>query len=176
MHTNFLSALKLIQSYLSERKQRSKINQHIVLGRKFFLGLPTDLYFVQFYLTFFSVIWFLLCKLLIYQILLTTAQLMMQVAILTRSYFTFKNYHFKHLSNKTKKKLRALARVTLYITLEKKKIVMNFFFNAQFSYCPLIWMLHSRKNNNKNKHLHEPCLRLICSDKKFSYENLLEKD
>ena len=128
MHTNFLSALKLIQSYLSERKQRSKINQHIVLGRKFFLGLPTDLYFVQFYLTFFSVIWFLLCKLLIYQILLTTAQLMMQVAILTRSYFTFKNYHFKHLSNKTKKKLRALARVTLYITLEKKKIVMNFFF------------------------------------------------
>ena len=36
--------------------------------------------------------------------------------------------------------------------------------------------LHSRKNNNKIKHLHELCLRLIYSDKKSSYENLLEKD
>ena len=37
-------------------------------------------------------------------------------------------------------------------------------------------MLHSHKNNNKIKHLHERCLRLIYSDKKSSYENLLEKD
>ena len=63
------------------------------------------------------------------------------------------------------------------MTLEKKKkIVMNPFFNAQFNYCPFIWMLHGRKNNNKIKHLHERCLRLIYSDKKSSYENLLEKD
>ena len=37
-------------------------------------------------------------------------------------------------------------------------------------------MLHSRENNNKIKYLHERCLRLIYSDKKPSYENLLEKD
>ena len=37
-------------------------------------------------------------------------------------------------------------------------------------------MLHSRKKNNKTKHLHKQCLRLIYSDKKSSYENLLEKD
>ena len=41
-------------------------------------------------------------------------------------------------------------------------------------------MLHSRKNNNKIKHLHERCLRLTYSmhaysDKRSSYENLLEK-
>ena len=81
-----------------------------------------------------------------------------------------------HLCNKTSKKLRALARVTPYMTLEKKKIVMNSFFNAHFNYSPLFWMLHSRKNNNKIKHLHELCLRLTYSDKKSSYENLLEKD
>ena len=84
--------------------------------------------------------------------------------------------HVKHLCNKANKKLRALARVTPYITLEKKKIIMNSFFNAQFNHCPLIWMLHSRKNNNKIKHLDERCLRLIYSDKKSSYEKLLEKD
>ena len=37
-------------------------------------------------------------------------------------------------------------------------------------------MLHSHKNNNKIKHLHKQCLRLIYSDRKSSYANLLEKD
>ena len=37
-------------------------------------------------------------------------------------------------------------------------------------------MLHSRKNNNKIKYLDERCLRLIYSDKRLSYEKILEKD
>ena len=37
-------------------------------------------------------------------------------------------------------------------------------------------MLHSRKNNNKIKHLDERCLRLIYSDKRLSCEKILEKD
>ena len=44
--------------------------------------------------------------------------------------------HVNHLCNKANKKLRALARVTSYMTLEERKIVMNSFFNAQFIYCP----------------------------------------
>ena len=53
---------------------------------------------------------------------------------------------------------------------------MNSFFNAQFNYCPLIWMSQSRSNNNKIKHLHDRCLRLIYNDKQSSYEELLIKD
>ena len=53
---------------------------------------------------------------------------------------------------KSNKKLRALARVTPFMALEKKKkTVMNSFFNAQVNYCPLIWMLDSHKNNTKIK-------------------------
>ena len=37
-------------------------------------------------------------------------------------------------------------------------------------------MLHSRSNNNKIKHLHERCLRIIYNDKQSSYEELLIKD
>ena len=37
-------------------------------------------------------------------------------------------------------------------------------------------MLHSRENNHKIINLHERCLRLIYSEKKSSYGNLLEKD
>ena len=69
-----------------------------------------------------------------------------------------------------------VARATSYMNIEKRKLLMNSFFNAQFNYCPLIWMLHSRCNNNKIKHLHERCLRLTYCDKTSSYEELLEKD
>ena len=53
---------------------------------------------------------------------------------------------------------------------------MNAFFNAQFNYCLLIWMLHSCQNSSKIEHLHERYLRLIHNDKLSSYEELLEKD
>ena len=60
------------------------------------------------------------------------------------------------------------------MNLQKRKVLMNAFFNAQFNYCPLIWMLHSHQNNNKIKHLHEWCLCLI--HKLSSYEEFQEKD
>ena len=53
---------------------------------------------------------------------------------------------------------------------------MNSVFNAQFIYCPLILMLHSRSKDNKIKHLHESCLQLIYKDKQTSCEDLLIKD
>ena len=84
--------------------------------------------------------------------------------------------HIQDLCNKANRTLRALARATPYMNPQKRKVLMNAFFNAQFNYCPLIWMLHSRQNNNKIKHLHERCLRLIHNDKLSSYEELLEKD
>ena len=64
-----------------------------------------------------------------------------------------------------RKKLRALARATPYMNVQKRKVLMSAFFNAQFNYCWLIWMLHSRQNYNKIKDLHERCLRLIHNDK-----------
>ena len=53
---------------------------------------------------------------------------------------------------------------------------MKAFFMAQFSYCPLIWMFHSRKLNNKINKLHERCLRIVYSDNTSSFEELLETD
>ena len=38
------------------------------------------------------------------------------------------DYHVKHLCNKANKKLRALARVTPYMTQKRKKVVINSFF------------------------------------------------
>ena len=48
------------------------------------------------------------------------------------------------------------------------------FLNPQFKYSLYIWMPHSHNNDNKIKYLHKIYLRLIYSDKKSLYSNLLE--
>ena len=53
---------------------------------------------------------------------------------------------------------------------------MNAFFNAQFNYCPLTWMFHSRKLNNKTNKLHERCLRIVYNNNTSTYKELLETD
>ena len=64
----------------------------------------------------------------------------------------------KHVKTIRKKKqvIKVLARVTLYMmTIEKKKVLMNSFFDFQFSYLPLVWMCHSRRNTTNIDNLHE---------------------
>ena len=57
-----------------------------------------------------------------------------------------------------------------------KKILMDSFFKSQFSYCPMVWMSHSRTINNKINHLHERCLGVTYNDKISSFKELLEGD
>ena len=60
--------------------------------------------------------------------------------------------------------------------ISRRKILMNAFFRSQFNYCPLIWMCYNRSLNYKINPLHERCLRIIYSDKKASFDELLDKD
>ena len=46
---------------------------------------------------------------------------------------------------------------------------------SQFSYCPLIWMFHSRHLNNKINNLHEKAFRIVFSDYKSTFQELLDK-
>ena len=84
--------------------------------------------------------------------------------------------HVTNLCNKASSKLSALARVSSYMTLLKKKITMKAFITSQFSYCPLVWMLHSRRLNARIDRLHERSLRVVYNDKSSSFHELLDKD
>ena len=54
---------------------------------------------------------------------------------------------------------------------------MNAFITSQFSYCPLVWMSHSRTMNNRINKIHEKTLRLVYKDEKnLSLDDLLKKD
>ena len=58
----------------------------------------------------------------------------------------------------------------------KQKIIMNTFINSQFGYCPLVWMCHSRKMNNKINKIQERALRIVYNDANSTYEEMLAKD
>ena len=53
---------------------------------------------------------------------------------------------------------------------------MRSFKEAQFGYCLLIWMFHSRELNRKINHIHERALRIVYRDNSSSFIELLKKD
>ena len=83
--------------------------------------------------------------------------------------------HVSDICTKASQKLHALSRVSHLMMLEHRKKVMNAFILSQFGYCPLVWMFHSRKLNNRINSLHERALRIVYLDSKSSFEALLLK-
>ena len=84
--------------------------------------------------------------------------------------------HVTYLCATANRKLHALSRVSKYISLKKRRILMKSFIISQFGYCPLIWMTHNRGLNNKINHIHERALRIVYKDFSTSFEGLLAKD
>ena len=84
--------------------------------------------------------------------------------------------HINRTCKTSSTKLNALSKISYYMDPLKRRLLVNAFFTSQFNYCPLTWMFHSRKWNNKINRLHERFIRLIYSDRIFSYEELLDKD
>ena len=52
---------------------------------------------------------------------------------------------------------------------------MKVFTASEFGYCPLVWMLHSRKLNSRVNKLHERALRIVYQDYASSFTELCEK-
>ena len=68
------------------------------------------------------------------------------------------------------------CRFRNYMSFDKRHMVMKAFLESQFNYYLLIWMFHSRTSNNKINRLHERALRIVYSEYKSSFCELLEKD
>ena len=84
--------------------------------------------------------------------------------------------HITKLCKRAGQKLHALARISNYMSIKQKKLIMNAFISSQFSYCPLIWMCHNRCLHTKINKIHERALRIVYNDNISSFEALLEKD
>ena len=84
--------------------------------------------------------------------------------------------HVSNICSKASQKLHALSRVRSYMTFKQSQTTMKSFILSQFGYCPLVWMFHSRKLNNRINSIHERALRLVYMDNKSTFDDLLKKD
>ena len=71
------------------------------------------------------------------------------------------DYHLLEICKKASRNFYALDRVIQSTNLSKRNILTNAFFDSQCSYCPLIWMCHSRIINKKINRLYGRRLRII---------------
>ena len=87
------------------------------------------------------------------------------------------DYHVIQLCKKASKELHALARIAKYIDINKRRMLMKAFVFSQFSYCPLIWMFHSRKMEQRITSIHKRALKLVYQDSTdLTFQELLAKD
>ena len=91
------------------------------------------------------------------------------------SNLTFEN-HINNTCKRASQKLNTLARVSPYMNMQKRRIIMKSFVTSQFGYCPLIWMFHSRRLNNKISYIHERALRITYQDRISTFQELSNKD
>ena len=62
---------------------------------------------------------------------------------------------------KASKKLHALSRVNKFIVRNEQRMLTRAFINLQLSYCPLVWMFHSRNTENRVNKKHGGALKLV---------------
>ena len=75
-----------------------------------------------------------------------------------------------------RQKLSALMKIRKFLDFNKTRVLFKGFFESQFKYCLLTWMLYSRNTNNKINQLYERALRLVYDDYELTFEKRLEKD
>ena len=84
--------------------------------------------------------------------------------------------HVANICSRVSKKLHALARISQYMSIHKRRMTMKAFIASEFGYCPLVWMFRSRKLNSRVNKLHERALRIVYQDYASSFTELLEND
>ena len=84
--------------------------------------------------------------------------------------------HVGLLCNKACQKLHALSRISQYMDVKQRQLIMKAFINSQFGYCPLVWMFHNRKMNHRINKIHERSLRIVFNDNSSTFRELLDKD
>ena len=82
--------------------------------------------------------------------------------------------HITDICNKASQKIHVLSRISSYISLNKRRLLMKTFVESQFNYCPLIWIFHSRRLNSKDASfsVQHRNIQTLVIDKHIQYKNI----
>ena len=63
------------------------------------------------------------------------------------------------------------------MNINKRQVLIKAFIISQFSYCPLLWIIHGRAMNKRINTLHEKAMRLVYTNRpNLSFDDLLKED
>ena len=71
------------------------------------------------------------------------------------------NEHVSSVCKKASQKLNTLSRIASCMTTGQRRLIFNSFITSCFSYCPTVWLFHSRKLNERINHIHERVRRIV---------------
>ena len=80
------------------------------------------------------------------------------------------------MSKEAGQKLNALSRIASCMTFDQRRLILKSFITSDSLYCPIVWMFHSRKLNERINHIHERALKIVYKDFNSSFEELLIED
>jgi hypothetical protein len=81
--------------------------------------------------------------------------------------------HTRKCCRKAGLQLNALARISRYIDVKAKSVLVSSFIMSNFNYCSIVWHFCGITNNTKLEKLQERSLRIIYKDYDSSYLELL---
>ena len=62
------------------------------------------------------------------------------------------------------------------LSFNKSRTLFKALAESQFKYCPVVWMFHSWRTNNKINRLHERALKIVYDDDVSTFDQLLVMD
>ena len=189
--------LKLIPSYLNNRKYRTKINssfskwKHLFIDISFlfmseanvasyvvirlYMRVKKNLHDVQRKLESESLILFELFHDNYLKANSGKSQVMLTTGVIVDNKLYFEP-HLNLACKKVSQKLHTFARVSKFISKIKLKVIMKTFLKSHFGCCPFVWMCYGTTFNSKINKLHQRTLRLVYDHRQSIFEELLNID
>ena len=72
--------------------------------------------------------------------------------------------HIKSFCSKSSQKLEALQRISNLLDTQKRNLLLYSIVKSHFSYCPIFWMICSRRSNSLVNKVYERGLRIVYDD------------
>ena len=85
------------------------------------------------------------------------------------------NEHIRNICQTSSRQINALRRISKILNRQCREKVYKSFINANFGYCPLVWMLCGKCNLRKIEKLQERALRIVYQDSTLDYGSLIGK-
>ena len=83
--------------------------------------------------------------------------------------------HIRNICQTASCQINALKRISKFVNEHCRLSVYKSFINANFNYCPIVWMFCGKTNLNRLEKLQERALATVYGDNSLNYDDMLQR-